>query len=56
MVVKQKIQLIIGDNGQNDQPYADDGPAFGESRRTGGGALCVKKQQLERVTLERKCL
>jgi hypothetical protein len=33
MVVKQKIRLIIGDNRQNDQPDADDGPAFGESRR-----------------------
>jgi hypothetical protein len=33
MVVKQKIGLIIGDNGQNDQPNTDDGPAFGESRR-----------------------
>jgi hypothetical protein len=40
MVVKQKIQLIIGDNGQNDQPDADDGPAFGESR--GRCTLCQR--------------
>jgi hypothetical protein len=40
MVVKQKIQLIISDNGQNDQPDADDGPAFGESRRR--CTLCQK--------------
>ena len=40
MVAKQKIRLIIGDNGQNDQPDADDGPAFGESRRR--CTLCQK--------------
>jgi hypothetical protein len=40
MVIKQKIRIIIGDNGQNDQPDADDGPAFGESRRR--CTLCKK--------------
>jgi hypothetical protein len=40
MVVKEKILLIIGDNGQNDQPDADDGPKFGESRRR--CTLCQK--------------
>ena len=40
IVIKQKIRIIIGDNGQNDQPDADDGPVFGESRRR--CTLCQK--------------
>jgi hypothetical protein len=40
MAIKQKIQLIIGDNSDNDHPDTDDAPAFGESRKR--CTLCQK--------------
>jgi hypothetical protein len=56
-VIKQKIRIIIGDNGQNDQLDADDGPAFGESRRR--CTLCQKaaagKGYPEKLSVYKMC-